>query len=131
MDISSDKRDRTWTRLRKRKLKRETESLLISAQNNANRTNHIKIYNTQCIDETINHIENECSKLTQKEYETKQDWMVKVIHWELCKKFQFDHNATWCIHKPELCERMRPVKSSGTSSYKQITWSWSGHQTKW
>ena len=34
--------DKTWTWLRKGNLKRETESLLIEAQNNAIRTNHIK-----------------------------------------------------------------------------------------
>ena len=38
-NISSDK---TWTWLRKGNLKRETESLLMAAQNNATRTNHIK-----------------------------------------------------------------------------------------
>ena len=59
---------------KKRKLRRETESLLIAAQNNAIRTNHIKtrIDKTQrnskyrlCGDggETINHIIRECSKL--------------------------------------------------------------------
>ena len=34
--------DKTWTWLRKRNFKRETESLLVAAQNNAIRTNHIK-----------------------------------------------------------------------------------------
>ena len=34
--------DKTWTWLRKGNFKRETESLLIAAQNNAVRTNHIK-----------------------------------------------------------------------------------------
>ena len=33
---------KTWTWLRKGNLKRETESLLIAAQNNAIRTNNIK-----------------------------------------------------------------------------------------
>ena len=57
---------KTWTWLRKGNIKRETESLLISAQNNAIRTNHIKVRidKTQqnskrrlCgdRDETINH----------------------------------------------------------------------------
>ena len=27
--------------------------------------------------------------------------MGKVIHWELCKKFKFDHTAKWYKHKPE------------------------------
>ena len=31
-------------------------------------------------DETINHIISECSKLAQKEYKTRHDWVGKVIH---------------------------------------------------
>ena len=26
--------------------------------------------------------------------------MGKVIHWELCKKFEFDHMNKWYMHKP-------------------------------
>ena len=70
---------------------RETESLLIAAQDNAIRTNHIKVRidktqrNSNCWlcgdrDETINHIINECSKLAQKEYKVRYDWVGKVIH---------------------------------------------------
>ena len=91
-DISHEK---TWFWLRKRNLKRETESLLTSAQNNAIRTNHIKAridktpQNSRCRlcgerDETINRIIRECSKLAQKEYKTRHDWVGKVIRWELC-----------------------------------------------
>ena len=87
-DISHQK---TWTWLRKGKLKRETESLLIAAQDLAIRTNHIKarIDKTQqnskcrlCGDwgETINHIISECSKLSQKAYKARHDWVGKVIH---------------------------------------------------
>ena len=92
---------------RKGNFKRETESLLIVAQNNAIRTNHIKatIDKTQQIsrcklsghrDKTINHI-SECSKLTQ-EYKTRHDWVGKVIHWELCKKLKFDQTTEWYRH---------------------------------
>ena len=35
--------EKTWTRLRKGNLQRETESLQIAAQNNAIRTNNIKV----------------------------------------------------------------------------------------
>ena len=70
----------------------------MTAQNNAIRTNHIKAgidkiqQNSKCRlcsvrDETINHIINECSKLAQKEHKAKQDWVGKVVHWEMCKKF--------------------------------------------
>ena len=88
-NISHDK-TRTW--LSKSNLKRETESLLIAAQNNAIRTNHIKAridktqQNSKCRlcsdrDETINHIISECSKLAQSEYKARHDWVGKVIHW--------------------------------------------------
>ena len=27
--------------------------------------------------------------------------MVKVIHWEVCKKLKFQHTTKWYKHKPE------------------------------
>ena len=100
--INNISHEKTWTWLRKGNFKRETESLLMEAQNSAIRTTHIKarIDKTQqkskcrlCDDrdETINHIISECSKLARKEYKAIHDWMGKVIHWEMCKKFKFDH----------------------------------------
>ena len=91
--------------------KRETKSLQIAAQNNAIRTNHIKarIDLVQQIgrcwlcgyrDETINHIISNCSRLAFKEYNTRHDWVGKVIHWELCKKFKLDHTNKWYAHNP-------------------------------
>ena len=99
--INNISHDKTWTWLRKGNLKRETETLQMVAQNNAIRTNHIKTridktqQNSKCRlcgdrDETINHIISECSKLPQKEFKTRHDCVGKVIHWEMCKKFQFD-----------------------------------------
>ena len=92
---------KTWTWLKKGNLKRETESLLIAVQNNTKKTNYVKakIDKTQCNsrfrlcgnwDETINHI-SKCNKLVQKEFKTRYDWLGKFLHWELCKKFKFDH----------------------------------------
>ena len=77
--INNISHDKTWIWLRKGNFKREIESLLIAAQNNAVRTNHIKarIDKTQenskyrlCgdRDETINHIISEYSILAKKEY---------------------------------------------------------------
>ena len=51
-------------------------------------------------DETINHMISECSKLAQKVYKNRHDWMGKVIHWEMCKKFKFDHTKKWYMHNP-------------------------------
>ena len=108
--VNNISHQKTWTWLRKGNLKRETESLLIAAQNNAIRTNHIEAridktqQNSKCRlcgdwDETINHIISECSKLAQKEYKARHDWVIKVIHWEMYKKFQFDHANKWYMHK--------------------------------
>ena len=108
-DISHKK---TWMWPRNRNFKRETESLLIAAQNNAIKANLIKVridktqQKSRCRlcgdrDEVINHIISECSKLAQKEYKIRQDWEGKVIHWELCKKLKFDHANKWYIHNSE------------------------------
>ena len=51
-------------------------------------------------DETINHIISECSKLAQKEYKARHDWIAKVIRWELCKKFKFENTNKWYMHNP-------------------------------
>ena len=75
--INNISHDKTWTWLRKGNFKRETESLLIAAEDSALRTNLIKAridktqQNSKCRlcgdrDETINHIISECSKLAQK-----------------------------------------------------------------
>ena len=34
------------------------------------------------------------------EYKTRHDWVGKVIHWEMCEKFKFDHTNKWYIHNP-------------------------------
>ena len=80
--------DKTWTWLRKGNFKRETESLLMAAQNSAIRTNHIKArinktqQNSKCRqcsdrDETINHKISVCSKLAQKEYKARHGWIAR------------------------------------------------------
>ena len=109
--INNISHQKTWTWLRKGNFKRETESLLIAARDNAIRTNHIEArinktqQNSKCRlcgdrDETTNHIIRECSKLAQKEYKARHDWVGKVIHWEMCRKFQFDHTNKWFVHNP-------------------------------
>ena len=42
----------------------------------------------------------ECSKLAHKEYKTRYDWVGKVIHWELMKKFKIDSKNKWYVHNP-------------------------------
>ena len=90
----------------------KSESLLIAAQNTAIKTKHIKARIDKSHqnsrrrlcgerDETINKVISESSKLAQKEYKTRHDWVGKVIHWELCKKLKFDHTNKWYNDNPE------------------------------
>ena len=83
----------------------------MAAQDNAIRTDHVKTridktqQNSKCRvcsdrDETINHKVSECCKLTLKEYKTRHDCVGKVIHWEMCKNFKFDHTNKWYLHNP-------------------------------
>ena len=51
-------------------------------------------------DEIINPIISECRKLAQNEYKTLHDWVGKVIHREMFKKFKFDHTNKWYMHNP-------------------------------
>ena len=108
--INNISHQKTWTWLRKGNLKRETESFQIAAQDNAIRTNYIKAriaktqQNSKCRlccdrDETINHIISECRKLAQ-EYTARHDWVGKVIHKKMCRKFQFNHTNKWYMHNP-------------------------------
>ena len=86
--INNISHEKTGPWLRKGNFLRETESLLIAAQNNAIRTNNIKAridktqQNSKCRlcgdrDETINHIISERSTFAQKEYKTRHDWSTK------------------------------------------------------
>ena len=83
--------------------------LLIPKQNIAIKTKHIKarIDKTQqnsryrlCADrdETNNRIVSEYSKLAQMAYKTRHDWVGNAIHWELSKKFRFNHTNKWYMH---------------------------------
>ena len=75
-----------WQWLRNGTLKRETESLIFAAQEQAIRTNVIKgkidksQEQTKCrmcnrADEPINHIVSECPKLSPREYKRRHDWI--------------------------------------------------------
>ena len=69
--------------------------------------------------ETINHIISECSKLAQKEYKVRHHLVGKMIHWEMCQKFKFDHANKWYMHNPV------PVLENDTQTPKGL-WYTSG-----
>ena len=38
-------------------------------------------------DETVNHLISECSKMAQKEYKRRHDWVGRRVHLDVCKKY--------------------------------------------
>ena len=91
----------SWLWLNKGYLKKETEGLLIAAQDQALRTNWIRRnidkenISAKCRlcgenDETIAHVLSECKQLAQNEYKkVRHDKIAAAIHWHLSKKYGF------------------------------------------
>ena len=110
---SEDQRnEETWTWLKEGKLKSETESLIVEAQDQAIRTNYKKatIDSTQTDpkcrigkqnNETMSHIVRACPKLAQKEYKKRHDKAARAIHWDLSGKYGFQRNERWYDHVPD------------------------------
>ena len=106
MDIS------WWSWIKTRYLKKDTEGLLMAAQDQALPTRNYKVNimkeggTVKCRmcgerDETIMHILSECSKLAQTEYKKRHDKVATLLHWELCKRLGFHQSEKWYDHKPE------------------------------
>ena len=102
----------SWNWVMRGHLKRETETLIMAAQDQALRTNAIKARidktteNSLCRmchakDETVMHILCECPKLAQKEYKRRHDWVGKAIHWEMSKQRGFEVKDKWYEHDPQ------------------------------
>ena len=102
----------SWIWLTKGNLKKETECLLMAAQDQALRTNLIKAKidkshdDPKCRmcregDESVTRIISQCKKLAEKEYKTRHDNVAKAVHWELCKKNGLEHAEKWYEHVPE------------------------------
>ena len=104
--------DQCWAWLQNGHLKRETESLIVTAQNQSMRANLVKerIDKSQgdslcrvCrkVDESIDHIVSGCSKLAQKENKRRHDNLGKIVPWKLARKSNFQAGDKWYEHEPE------------------------------
>ena len=106
--------EETWRWLKQGSLKRETEALIIAAQDQALRTNYIKatIDKSQIDDknETVSHIVSGCSKLALKEYKKRHDNVARAIHWDLSGKCGFHQNEKWYNHVPESVQENENYK---------------------
>ena len=96
------------------KLQRKKPSANAAVKKNSQRSKIILIIIV------INHI-SECSKLAQKEYKARHDWVGKGIHREMCKKFKFDHANKNIYTTQHLSLKMTHTNSYGTLIHKRIT----------
>ena len=49
----------------------------------------------------MQHLVSGCEMLTYKEYQRLHDNVAKKVHWNLCKKNEFDYKEKWYEHVPE------------------------------
>ena len=93
-------------------MKRETERLIVAAQNQIKGTNLVKAKidksqgDSLCrvcrtVDESIDHIVSGFSKVVQKEYKRRHDNLGKIVHWKLARKCNFEAADKWYEHEPE------------------------------
>ena len=48
----------------------------------------------------MNHLISECSKMAQREYKRRHDWVGRRVHWDVCKKYGIVVNDKWYQHEP-------------------------------
>lgn len=93
-------------------LKKETEGFIIAAQDQALRTNAIKVKidkqkgTAMCRlcgekEETVDHLVSSCSKIAQTDYKGRHDKVAANLHWSLCKQFGFERAQNWYEHRAE------------------------------
>ena len=110
--IEDKSSEETWLWMRRGTIKRETESLITAAQDQALRTNYrrarIEKDGTsptcrmcQEANETVTHIVSGCKKLAQTDYKARHDRVATAVHWCLAKKYGFTHTNQWYEHRAE------------------------------
>ena len=98
--------------LRSGRLKKETEGLIVAAQDQVLSTNAIKvkIYNQSgspmcrlcgVKEETVDHLVSCCEKIAQTDYKGRHDRVATLIHWSLCKQYGFPRCDNWWTHQAE------------------------------
>ena len=93
--------DNSWLWVKKGYLKKETEGLIMAAQDQAIRTNWIRHnidkedISPSCRlcgerDETVSHIVSECKELAQNDYKkARHDKVAAILHWQMCQTYGF------------------------------------------
>ena len=114
--------EKNWEWLRYAGLKKETESTIFAAQEQAIATNSIRhsVYKEIVVnscricgsaEETVAHITTDCQMLAQRYYkEWRHDQVAKVVRWKSCKKEGIPREESWYKHTPEKVSETDEVK---------------------
>ena len=112
----------TWSWLHQQDLKKETEGLILAAQDQALTTNYIKhrIHKVPGTDprcrlchskpETVDHIVSCCPKLSQSEYKRRHDNVAAAVHWCMCRKYLIPCEDRWYQHRADKVAENEDVK---------------------
>ncbi|XP_053149009.1 uncharacterized protein LOC128343627 isoform X2 [Hemicordylus capensis] len=112
---------KTWQWLKNGNLKKETEGLILAAQEQALRTNAIRAKveksttNSKCrlckeANETVDHLISCCKKIAQTDYKQRHDKVAGMMHWNICKKYKLPVAKNWWDHQIEKVEENEDVK---------------------
>ena len=92
-------------------MKKNTEAIIIAAQDKALRTNWIKanIDGVDCsplcrvchsVDESAMHIAGGCEQLAKRRYMIRHNLIATCVHWALCRKYEIKVTRNWYEHVP-------------------------------
>ena len=109
--ISNVAGEESWRWLRNGFLKKETEGLILAAQEQALRTNSIKYSIDKTSEtplcrlcgettETVRHIVSGYKKLAQREYRKRNYKVALGVHWEMYRKYGIECTNKWYDHQP-------------------------------
>ena len=109
--------EESWMWLQRGTLKRETESLITAAQEQAlpESKDRERWDITLCpmckqADETVSHIVSECGKMAQSEYKGRHDKVATAVHWGLAKKHGLEHSEQWYQQRAEKVSENDKIK---------------------
>ena len=111
----------TWNWLHQQDIKKETEGLILAAQDQALRLNYVKwkIDKTAASpicrlchlkNETADHILSCCSKLSQSEYKSRHDNVAAAVHWCMCRKYLIPCTDIWYEHRADKVAENDDIK---------------------
>ena len=113
---------------KKSDLKAGTEAVIFAAQEQALRTNYVEFHVEKTVEsplcrmcnekgESVGHFVSECSKLAQREYKRRHDNVARIIHWELCRLYEFGRADKWLDTNGTVYKKQTELKCYGISAY--------------